>query len=174
MKSSVIYGLILGFITIILSILSYIIEIDTNSTSYLIGLVVTSVTLIVLVCYKIKQDNKGVISYLKAVQLVFTAFLISIIMSAIYTYTFNNYIATEYIELSEQKVLEETEKYTYKNSKSKQEAEQKMKKIKEETQIRKNNPFLYTLQDILKASIVALVISFLAAIFVQREPKENI
>lgn len=173
MQSSIRYGLLLGLVTIILSVFSYLMGADFQSTTYSVLSAILSVGLIIFVCYRIKKETKGFISYGKAVQLLSIAFMISVTIGSFYTYVFNAYIDTQYAEVMEKKAIQQTEALFEKIASSEEEADKMVEQAKNDMQKRKENPFLYTLQGIALASIVVIVISLLAAIFVQRQPKED-
>jgi uncharacterized membrane protein len=173
MQSAIRYGLILGLITVILSVFSYLMGADFQSTTYSILSAVLSIGLIIFVCYRIKKETKGILSYGKATQLLFISFMISVIIGSFYTYVFNQYIDSQYAEVMEQKAMKQTEVLFEKIASSEEEADKMIEEARNDMQKRKESPFLYTLQTIMIASVVVIVVSLLAAIFVQRKPRED-
>ena len=112
------YGLTLAGVSIVISLLMYIFDVNMFSItfaifSFLIILVGIPVTFGVLGCNNLraKYAPDRTISYLDALATCLVIFVIGFLLSNLYSYVFNNFIDPGYIKAQTQKLLEMLEKY---------------------------------------------------------------
>lgn len=117
-KNGLPYGLILGAVSIVLSLLMYIFDVNMFSItfaifSFLIFLVGIPATFGFLGCNSLraKYATDKVISYLDAVLTCMVIFLIGFLLSNIYNFVFNTYLDPDYMKQQMGKLVEMLEKY---------------------------------------------------------------
>lgn len=92
------YGLILGFTTVLISVVTYIIDmpLKTGWISGLLGIIVM-IALIVLGIKKYKEGNDGFVSLTEALKVGIAIALVGGIIGSLYQLVFLSYIDPEYI-----------------------------------------------------------------------------
>jgi Protein of unknown function (DUF4199) len=118
LKNSWPYGLILGAISIFISLLMYIINVNMFTItfaifSFLILLIGIPVTMTILGCnnLRLKHASEHQITYLDAAITCLVILLIGFLLSNLYSYVFNNFIDPEYMKHQISKMTDMLEKY---------------------------------------------------------------
>lgn len=103
------YGLILGFTTVLISVVTYIIDmpLKTGWISGLLGIIVM-IALIFLGIKKYKDGNNGYISIIESLKVGIAIALVGGIIGSIYQLVFLSYIDPEYISRVQELQLEQT------------------------------------------------------------------
>lgn len=102
------YGLTLGFTTILISVVTYIIDmpLETGWISGLLGIIVM-IALIVLGIKKYREGNDGYISLTQALKVGIAVALIGGIIGSIYQLVFLSYIDPEYLSRVQELQIEQ-------------------------------------------------------------------
>lgn len=102
------YGLTLGFTTVLISVITYVIDmpLETGWISGLLGIIVM-IALIVLGIKKYKVGNEGFISLSQALKVGIAIALIGGIIGSIYQLVFLSYIDTEYLSRVQELQIEQ-------------------------------------------------------------------
>lgn len=102
------YGLILGFTTVIISVITYIIDmpLKTGWISGLLG-IIAMIALIFIGIKKFKEGNGGYISLSEALKVGIAIALIGGIIASLYQLVFLSYIDPEYISRVQELQLEQ-------------------------------------------------------------------
>ena len=156
------YGLILAAVSIVISLLMYILDVNMFSItfaifSFLILLVGIPVTLEVLGCNNLraKYATDRTISYLDALVTCFLILIIGFLISNLYSYIFNNFIDPAYMKAQMHKLVEMLEKYNLPQEK----IDETIAKSEKNFQIGRM---------LLTSVIVSVVLSLIVAIFVRK------
>jgi hypothetical protein len=112
------YGLIMAAISIVLSLLMYIFNINMFTItfailSFLIFVIGVPVTMTILGCnnLRLKHTTEHHITYLDAAVSCLVILLIGFLISNLYTYIFNNFIDPEYMKQQISKMTDMLQKY---------------------------------------------------------------
>jgi len=173
MKTAIRYGLILGSVNILLAVFGYIMGVEFTMSYYAIISGVVSIAAIIFICHRIKKENKGIIKYFDAVKTVFVALMISYVIGSTYNYIFNSFIAPEYAEQVAKVSLDKTESMLEGFGMKESDLDKAMEEARAKSKESLENPFLPFLQSLMIGAVVLFVIALLAAIFVQRKPRED-
>ncbi|WP_291724183.1 DUF4199 domain-containing protein [Bernardetia sp.] len=173
MQLSIRYGIILGVLNCLLALFGYLMGAEFSLSYYSIISFILSIGSIVLVSYLLKKNTQGVIKYFDAVKLVFVALMVSFAIGSTYNLVFNNFIAPEYNEEIGRVTLEKTQSMMESMGMPEDAVDEAIEEARKGLKEAKENPYLPFLQGLMTGAVVLFVISLLAAIFVQRKPKDG-
>jgi len=159
------YGLILAAISIVLSLLLYIFDVNMFSISFaifsgLIFLIAIPVTLSVLGCNSLRTKfaPERTITYVDALVTCLVILIIGFLLSNLYNYIFNNFIDPSYMKEQVRKLVEMLEKYNV-----------PQEKIDETVASTEKN---YSIGIMLRNSVViAVVLALIISIFIRKKDK---
>ena len=164
-KNSWPYGLILGAISILASLLMYIFDVNMFSISFAIFsfvgfLVAIPATVGVLGCNNLRTKHAAdrTIAYLDAVFACLVIFLIGFLLSNLYSYVFNNFIDPGYLKAQMQKLVEMLDKYNLPQEQI------------DET-IAKSEKGFQPVRMLLTSVITSAVLSLIISIFIRKKDK---
>lgn len=105
------YGLLLGFVSIVIALLNYVFgDLYNPHWIMIVASTVSSIAIIVLGIKKVKEFNGGFLSIGEAIKTGLGISLISALIYSVYVAVFFNFIETSYFEnmalVQEQKILE--------------------------------------------------------------------
>lgn len=105
-KAALIYGAIVGFISILLGVIFYVLNLQFKLWAGIVALLVSIV--VVVYCLKAYRDEYlgGFASYGKLLVMTLAIAVVSSLLSVAYTYVLVNYIDTEYVEKAKQYTIE--------------------------------------------------------------------
>ncbi len=159
------YGLILAGISIVLSVLFYIFNVNMFSItfaifSFLIFVIGIPVTMSILGCnnLRLKHANEHQISYLDAAVSCLVILLVGFLISNLYSYVFNNFIDPEYMKQQISKMADMLQKYNLPQDK----IDETMAKTENRMAL---GPML------LNSLIFGVVISLIVALFIRKKDK---
>ncbi len=159
------YGLIMAGISIVLSILFYIFNVNMFSITFaifsiLIFVIGIPATMSILGCnnLRLKHANEHQISYLDAAVSCLVIVLIGFLLSNIYSYVFNNFIDPEYMKQQISKMAEMLQKYNLPQDK----IDETLAKTEHRMAL---GPML------LNSLIFGVVISLIVALFIRKKDK---
>lgn len=97
------YGVLLGILSIVMSVLNYVTEAQTlakTSLAFLFSAISLALTIFVIICAikEIKKANGGFLTLGQAIKLGLGVALIAGIIVGVYTYIFTTYIEPEYTQ----------------------------------------------------------------------------
>jgi len=173
MQSAIRYGLILGVVNILLAVFGYIMGVEFTMSYYAFISGIVSIGAIIFVCHRIKKENKGIIKYFDATKMVFVALMISYVIGISYNYIFNNFIAPEYAQQIAKVSIDKAEAMMESMGMEESIIDKTMEEARTKSKESLENPFMPFLQSIMVGAVVLFVVALLAAIFVQRKPKEG-
>ncbi len=173
MQSAIRYGLILGVVNILLAVFGYIMGIEFTMSYYGIISGIVSVGAIIFVCNRIKKENKGIIKYFDAAKMVFVSLMLSYVIGSTYNYVFNAFIAPEYAQEIAKVSLQKAETMLEGFGMKESDLDKAMEEARTKSRESLENPLIPFLQGIMAGAVVLFVVALLAAIFVQRKPKEG-
>ncbi|MCX6250985.1 MAG: DUF4199 domain-containing protein [Bacteroidetes bacterium] len=165
-KNSLPYGLILGGILVVLSLLMYITDVNMFSLwfsilNFLVLLIGLPVTMVIIgtnnLRVKLMPDRK--INYLQALLSCFIILFIGFFISVLYSYIFNNWIDPEYMKNNIEKFKEMMEGYNVPPEK----IEEQAARIEGNTGIARQ---------IFTSAGICVVISLILALIVRKKDKE--
>jgi hypothetical protein len=118
LKNALSYGLILGGIFVVLSLLTYIADVNIFSIwfsilNFLVVMIAIPVTMVILGTnnLRVKFMPEKKINYLQALISCFIIFFIGFFISVLYSYIFNHWIDTEYMTHNIEKFTEMMQGY---------------------------------------------------------------
>lgn len=173
MQSAIRYGLILGIVNILIAVFGYIMGVEFTMSYYAFISGIVSIVAIIFVCHRIKKENKGIIKYFDATKMVFVALMISYVLGSTYNYIFNSFIAPEYAQQIAKVSLEKTESMLEGFGMKESDLDVAMEEARTKSKESLEKPLMPFLQSIMVGGVVLFVVALLAAIFVQRKPKEG-
>jgi len=105
-KAALIYGAIVGFISILLGVIFYVLNLQFKLWAGIVALLVSIV--VVVYCLKAYRDEYlgGFASYGKLLVMTLAIAVVSSLLSVVYTFVLVNYIDTEYVEKTKQYTIE--------------------------------------------------------------------
>lgn len=105
-KAALIYGAIVGFISILLGVIFYVLNVQFKMWAGLVSILVSIGVLVY--CLRAYRDeySGGFASYGKLIVMTLAIAVVSSLLSVAYTYVLVNYIDTEYVEKAKQNTIE--------------------------------------------------------------------
>lgn len=165
LKNSWPYGLILGAISIFISLLMYIINVNMFTItfaifSFLILLIGIPATMTILGCnnLRLKHTNDHQITYLDAAVTCLVILLIGFILSNLYSYIFYNFIDPEYLKHQISKMGDMLQKYN-------------LPQDKIDEQLAKTEKRMGLGSMLLSSAIISVVVSLIMALIVRKKDK---
>ncbi len=165
LKNSWPYGLILGAVSIVISLIMYILDVNMFSItfaifSFLVILIGIPATLGILGINNLRAKfaTDRTISYLDALIACLVIFLIGFLLSNLYSYLFYTYLDPAYLKAQMQKMVEMLEKYNLPQDK----IDETIEKTQKGFQIGR-----MLLTSLITSAVMALIIS----IFVRKKDK---
>jgi Protein of unknown function (DUF4199) len=159
------YGLIMAGISVVISVLLYIINVNMFTITFavlslLIFVIGIPVTMSILGCnnLRLQHANERQISYLDAVVSCMVILMIGFLISNLYSYIFNNFIDPEYMKQQISKMADMLQKYNLPQDK----IDETMAKTANRMNI---GPML------LNSLIFSVVISLIVALFIRKKDK---
>jgi hypothetical protein len=165
LKNASVYGLILAAISIVISLLIYIFDVNMFSItfgilSFLIFLIAIPATFGILGCNKLRAkyapDRR--ISYLDALVTCLVIFLIGYLLSNLYSYVFNTYLNPDYMKEQMRKLVEMLENYNLPQEKI------------DETLAKSEDNFKLGIM-LRNSAIISVILSLILSIFIRKKDK---
>jgi hypothetical protein len=167
LKNCLPYGLILGGILVVLSLLIYIADINMFSiwfgiVNFLVSVLLIPVTLVILGTnsLRIKLAPERKINYWQALLSCFIILFIGYFISVLYSYIFTHWIDTEYISHNIDKFRQMMQGYNVPENK----IDEQVTKIEEGMGI---------IKQIITSTGICIVLSFILALIVRKKEKET-
>jgi len=165
LKNSVLFGLIFAAISIVISLIMYILDVNMFSIpfavfSFVVILIGIPATMGILGCNNLRAKfaTDRTIAYADALVTCLVIFLIGFLLSNIYSYIFNTYLDPAYLKAQTQKLVEMLEKYNLPQDK----IDETIEKTKKGFQIGR-----MLMTSLITSAVMALILS----LFVRKKDK---
>ena len=160
-KAALIYGAILGFISILVAVILYVLNAQFKTWAWIASLLVSIGVLVY--CLKAYRDEYlgGFATYGKLLIMTLAIAVVSSLLSVAYTYVLVNYIDTEYVEKVKQFTIEKIQE-------NPRVTEAQLDALIERTENKTTNAKIIR-QPLVGGIILTFVIGLIAAAFLKRE-----
>lgn len=169
MNQGIKFGLFYGLVSVILSLVLYLIdkELMTGSIPTTIAAFVIATVFMVLAAKATKADNGGILPYGEAVITTFLVLSIGFFISGLFIYVMFNFIDPSLVDLTRERAIEMTEKLIAMMGQDNEDAIDKMREALEEQDF--SMGLGQVLMSWLGNSVVGLIYALIISAFVKKE-----